>query len=363
MIGNDTFVIDAVVHAYNLSESNYRVPEYAAQISDMVYDSWMKATPPALTLPKERYLRDWSVEETANMLFRESSTDIAVFHPTPINVYHDGLTSVEKAKEARERWPTRFETLATVDPTAGEAALEELERQVDMLDPLGVKLYPSSWAEDGGYTGWQMSDDDIAYPVFEKAYELGLELVAVHKALPLGPVPMDDFHQEDVESAATNFPELNFSIVHGGMAFTEEAAWQIARYDNIYINLEVLVYMAYASPGYFEDTFAGLFKVGGADVIDQLYWGSGCMGFHPQPQLEAFWEFEFSDDVLKDRMFDLPEMDESDKRKILSGNFAEMLDLNISDLRTRIADDEFSEQAKSEGLAAPYSTTDVADAI
>jgi len=26
------------------------------------------------------------------------------------------------------------------------------------------------------------------------------------------------------------FPELNFEIVHGGMAFLEETAWQIARF-------------------------------------------------------------------------------------------------------------------------------------
>jgi len=356
MIPDDVFVLDSVAHAYNFEESNYRVERYAPHVSQMVYDTFMAEAPTELTLSEEQYLRDWSTEEATNMLFRESQTDFAVFHPTPVNVYHDGLTSVEKAKEAIDRWPQRFETMATVDPMEGEEALAELERQAEELDPVGLKLYPSSWSTDGDYDGWYMSDEDVVYPFFEKAAELDIPLVSVHKSLPLGSVPMDHFHHEDVESAATSFPELNFGLVHGGMVFTEEVAWQLARYDNIYVNIEVLSYHAHTRPRYFEETFAGLFEAGGAGVVDQIYWGSGCMAYPPQPQLEAFWEFEFSEDVIDKGIFDVPEMTRENKQKILAENYADVVGLDIDELRAGIEGDEFDDDA----LEEPYSTTNVA---
>lgn len=359
MIPDDVFVLDSVTHAYNLDESNFRIENYASQITDMIYATFMEEAPPELTLTEEQYNRDWNVEEMANMLFLESQTDVAVYHPTPINVYKDGLNSVEKAAEVVERWPQRFLTMATVDPMEGEEGLEKLERQVDELDPVGVKLYPSSWSTDGSYDSWMMSDEDVAFPFFEKAAELGLGLVSVHKSLPLGAVPMDAFHHEDVESAATSFPELNFGIVHGGMVFTEEVAWQLARYDNIYVNLEVLAYHTHTRPKYFEETFAGLFEVGGEGAVDQIYWGTGCMAYPAQPQLEAFWEFEFSDDLRDKGIFDVPQMTRENKEKILAENYARMMGLDIDELKRGIEDDEFSRQQETD-LAEAYSTTTVA---
>lgn len=359
MIPDDVFVLDSVVHAYNTDESNYRVPEYASHITDMVYDTFMGPAPDELTLSEDEYNRDWGVEEATNMLLLESQTDFAIFHPTPINAYEDGMTSVEKAKAAVERWPNRFRTMATVDPLEGEDALEEFERQVDDLDPVGLKLYPSSWA-DGTHSSWNMGDSDVVYPFYEKAAELGIELIAVHKALPLGSVPMENYHSEDVDVAATNFPELNFSVVHGGMVFTEEAAWQLARYENIYVNLEVLAFMAHVRPEYFAETFAGLFEVGGENVVDQIYWGSGSMAYPAQPQLEAFWNFEFPGAVRSRGIGDVPEMNRENKEKILGKNYAQMLGLDIKELKDGIRDDEFSKR-RADGLEPPYSTTTVGD--
>lgn len=84
-----------------------------------------------------------------------------------------------------------------------------------------------------------MDDPEIAFPVFERARQLGIKVVAVHKALPLGPVPMEHYKVDDIDRAAIAFPGLNFEIVHGGMAFLEETAWQLARFQNVYVNLEI----------------------------------------------------------------------------------------------------------------------------
>ena len=68
-----------------------------------------------------------------------------------------------------------------------------------------------------------MDDEKIAYPFFEKARELGIRNISVHKGLPLpGPGPKGKpkyyyWTPEDVLVAAKDFPDLNFIIYHSGM--------------------------------------------------------------------------------------------------------------------------------------------------
>ena len=102
----DVFVADAVTHSYNQAESNYRVPKYAEQIAEMGV-GLESGMPEGYVRTPETFLSDWPIEDTENVLFRESATDFAVFHPQTIMVFHDGLTSLEKAKQFVERNPTR----------------------------------------------------------------------------------------------------------------------------------------------------------------------------------------------------------------------------------------------------------------
>ncbi|UPK38229.1 amidohydrolase [Bradyrhizobium sp. 186] len=117
------------------------------------------------------------------MLFVESDYDFACHHVTPINAFKDGGCSIEKAREARERWPERFQVYAGVDPVFPEQALDSLEQQVEELKPVGIKLYPNSYTADG-VVGWHMDDPEIAFPIFQRAHDLGLKAVAIHKAIP-----------------------------------------------------------------------------------------------------------------------------------------------------------------------------------
>jgi hypothetical protein len=42
----------------------------------------------------------------------------------------------------------------------------------------------------------------------------------------------------DIDAAAAAFPALQFEVVHGGFAFIEETAFQLARFANVWVNLE-----------------------------------------------------------------------------------------------------------------------------
>jgi predicted TIM-barrel fold metal-dependent hydrolase len=290
------------------------------------------------------------------MLFAEGQTDIGIMHVLPVYCYKDGLCSYEKALEAQTRWPGRSATYCGVDPMQGAAAMEEMERQVEELNPLGLKLYPNSWAATE-VRGWLMDDPEVAFPFFERAEQLGLKAVAIHKAVPLGPLPLEHYRVDDIDRAAMAFPNLNFEIVHGGMAFLEETAWQLARFQNVYVNLEITTSLLARRPKAFHQAMASLMQYGGPFALDKICWGTGAMAYHPQPLLERFVrDFKFTEEEVYGG---LPEIDDVARGKILAGNYARMTGLDVDARLEAIKGDEFDRMTE-DGLKAPYSTTQAA---
>ena len=115
---------------------------------------------------------------------------------------------------------------------------------------------------------------------------LGIRVVAIHKALPLGSVELGHYPVDDIDRAAMAFPDLAFEIVHGGIAFLEETAWQLARFDNVYVNLETTATLATTRPLAFAHALASLIR--GPKALRRIVWGTGCMVSHPRPHLENF---------------------------------------------------------------------------
>lgn len=360
----ETFVYDSVVHSYNFLPSNFRNERHAEGIREMIYQASASATAPdGYFVTRDAFLRNWTVDDVANQLFRESDTDLATFQPLPLYAFEDGLCANEDAAEAVERYPERFDAFATVDPLSDDA-LEELERQAEWFDPIGLKLYPSSWGVDS-HESWTMDDPNVAYPVFEKAKELGLDLVSVHKAVPFGPVPRTPYDPSDVDVAAESFPELEFSIVHGGFAFTEETAWQLARFPNVHVCLEALGILLAGNPDSFERILAEMVKIAGPQAYEHMYWSSAATAFHPQLQLEALRDFEFSDEAREHGYGSkIPQITDEDKRKILGENYAELRGIDVDAASERVSGDEFGRTIDEEGKADPWTTTSVeAEAI
>jgi predicted TIM-barrel fold metal-dependent hydrolase len=199
-----------------------------------------------------------------------------------------------------------------------------------------------------------MDDPEIAFPLFERAEKLGIKVVAVHKALPLGPVPMEHYKVDDIDRACMAFPGLNFEVVHGGMAFLEETAWQLARFDNVYVNLEITSALAASRPAAFLHAMAALIGPGGQHAIERILWGTGAMAFHPQPLLETFVrEFAFPEALIEGA--GLPQLDLAAKRAILFDNYGRMTGLDLDARLSATRDDEFARR-RPDGPLAPFST-------
>ncbi|MDY7229246.1 amidohydrolase family protein [Hyalangium rubrum] len=353
------FVIDAVTHAYNLDRSNYRAGKYAESLAQLIYGLHVGLSGDGYRVEEpQRFLKNWSVQELAHILFVESGIDLAVHHVLPLQtLYDDGLCSYEKSLEIRKLYPDRFLLYAGVDPLRGTAALDDLEQQVEALRPSGLKLYPAAWlGEAFKHTGWRMDDARIAFPLFERARKLGIKNIAVHKGLPMGSVPIEAYKVDDIGGAADAFPDLNFEIVHGGMAFLDETGMQLSLFPNVYVNLEVTGALIVKRERWFAEALTGLLKWAGPA---RIMWGSGTVFCHPQPALEKFWrDFQLPDDLVKVAGMQLtPEI----KRMILCDNYARYAGVDIEAVKERIANDAFSKQ-RAQGNITPYSFKDGAHA-
>jgi predicted TIM-barrel fold metal-dependent hydrolase len=347
-IPEDVFVADAVTHAYNLHPSNYRYEEFAQPVVDLMLGA-EKAMPEPYRRTEESLLTDWDPEITTNLLFRESQVDFAVFHPQSITIFEDGLTAYEKAEAFTAANPQRSAQLASIDIIGMDDPGAELARQVDEYGTHGVKVYPSYWSDDG-HTGFRMDDPESAFPLWERAADLDLDVVAVHKAVPFGNVPMDSYRVGDVEEAAASFPDLNFEIVHGGFILAEETGHQVAKHDNVYVNLEITAADAATRPDQFVETMEGLLHAGGEDALDRIMWGSGAPQYHPQLLLESFWDIDYPELETRDGPVTITE---ADKRKMVGETLADAHGFDVDELRERTG--AAAEPARD--LEAPYSTT------
>jgi uncharacterized protein len=344
------FIIDPIAHAYNLTDDNLQPNPYGRGLRDLLVKLHVVWNPPELQVPAEVYMTDWPMEVLARTLFLETDIDMACNMYLRLDSwFRDGLCSRQKNLEAATRWPQRFMTYVGVSPTRGlEVCLKDLEDQMrELPHSIGLKLYPD---EVEPFRSWRMDDPNLAYPLFERAQKLGIKTVAIHKAIPNGPVPINPYRVDDVDGAAIHFPDLSFEIVHSGLAFVEETAHAIARFHNVYANLEITSLLMHHGPGLFNEIMAQFLFWGGPEKI---VYSDGTLFCHSQPLLEKFWNLEFSEE-LRDK-YNLKPLTKADKALILGGNYARIVDLEVEKAKKRIADDEFAQERARTGRQPLYS--------
>jgi uncharacterized protein len=343
------FVFNAVAHAYNLTDENTHKNRHAQSLRDLLvilHRDWQ----PGLGLSREEQETDWPIEILARTLFLESDCDMAATHTLRLDSYfNDGLCARTKMVEAVRRWPQRFVGFVGVDPTMGlDVCLRELDEQMaELPQAVGLKLYP---AQIDPIRSWRMDDPKLAFPLFKRAREHGIKIVAIHKAAPLGAVPLNPFKVDDIDSAADQFPELAFEIIHAGYAFTEETCMAMARYPNVYGNLEITSAFAVKAPGMFEELMGQfMYWAGSSKVI----FSDGNMVFHSQPILEKIRDFKFREATME--RWGIPQITKEDKQLILGGNYARILGVDVEAAKKRIANDEFAKERARTGIQPMYS--------
>jgi predicted TIM-barrel fold metal-dependent hydrolase len=339
---NDMFVIDATVHPYNLAESNLmRDGEFpnlhAFALREMLWGMHERFATPGSLIPRRAFDTDWPAELLAWTTFTESDVDMAVNHTLRIDsVFYDGLCNGEKNQLLAEKWPHRVVPYAGLNPILGiETCLRELREQVERVPgTIGIKIYPNAGSPTHS---WRLDDPDFE-PLWQLAKELGIRIIAVHKIVPNGLVPLQPFAIDDLENVAIRHIDLSFEIVHAGLPpFVEEVSMALMRLPNVYANLEITSALLAHGMGYIEESMAQLIALGGAEKI---IYASGAMHFHPQPVLEKIANLTFPDRLLE--RFGIEQITQEQRAAFLAGNYARIAGIDLPKAEEAIRDDEFS---------------------
>ncbi len=359
MIEN-TFVIDAVVHAFDFSSDN-KVESFTKEKFRDVQTFWHKVVhsslesrEPGYLLNEEEFTTRWKAQDLAHALFVESDVDMVVAHSVQISaVLQNGPSPWDAHVELKRLAPERVLLYGEVDTFSEDrnALFDHMEKRVSE-GAVGFKFYPSNGMFDtksNKMVAMFYDDPENAYPLFEKARELGVKHVAFHKAQPVGPGPADVVNVQDISTAAAVFPDMTFEVVHTGWAFLEDSALQMQMHPNVYANLESTMGLVVRQPRRFAHIIGKLLQYG---EPEQILFSSGCVLNHPDPILKAFMAFEMPEDLREG--YGYPELTPDIKRKILGENMAQLHGIEIEQVKSRIKDDEWS-RLRALGKAEPWS--------
>jgi uncharacterized protein len=321
--GEKYFVVDSHMHFWDASRENWvqRREEYAKGWIDCFY-GYHQLAPPETHWEWEKFLRI-SEDELMHDVFEEGHVDKAIFQSTYLKYwYREGFNTVAQNGSLVEKHPDKFIVNGRFDPRDGEEGLRQLEEDARRWNLKGAKVYTAEWHENGS-RGWKLTDKDC-YTFLEKCRELGIKNIHAHKGPTIWPLNKDAFSADDVDQAATDFPDLNFIVEHSGIPRIDDFAYMAVQEPNVYAGLSVVIGAhMHARPNAFA-RFMGelLFWVG----EDRMTFGSDYSIWTPKWQVEGFVDWEMPDD---EAFADYPRLTTAGKKKILGINAAKLYGIEV----------------------------------
>lgn len=320
------FIFDAAVHTQDFGDNQIkkgsdgrRVRLLREQLTGFINLQGRRGPPPEVETFSNPDL-DWGMD----MLFGKSDTDMACACSVPLfSHWRAGLGPVELSHALAQKDPSRIVLTGGVDPSymGLDRALEEMERQVKELGATSFKFY--QYQQRG--MEWRADDRDIAYPLWEKAIELGVKMVQFHKGFPLELGPVEAFKPNDLQYAAADFPELNFGVHHLGDPYVDETISIASRFENMYLILPLWFNQYYLQP------HKMLHRLGEALLYvgsERICYGSEAFIFpHVQTYIDTLVNLEMPEELQEN--YGYPELTREIKENILGKAFAKGIGVDI----------------------------------
>ena len=207
------------------------------------------------------------------------------------------------------------------------------------MDELAQRWKVSAWKT---YTQWgpdgkgYFLDDDAGLRFIEKARDLGVKVICVHKGIPFGKRSYEHSQCSDIGPVAKLFPDISFIVYHSGFVpGNDEQAYadgsdrdgvdtlirslrdnDVGPNSNVYAELGSTWRFAMRDPDNAAHLMGKLLKhVGENNVLwgtDSIWYGS------PQDQIQAFRTFQISQ-AFRDR-FGYPEITPEIRAKVFGLN-------------------------------------------
>ncbi|WP_371781221.1 amidohydrolase family protein [Streptosporangium subroseum] len=326
MIG-DTFVFDCVCHVYDFSPANQR--KELREMEPMMY-GWRIAMDSMKYQPQMGEFAgdfDWetkfTTEQMYEMEFVQSPVDMAMACAVPVwDWFQDSFSSIEAQHAFASAYPERVLLSGGVDPIHHglHGAKVEMIRQKEELGARSFKFYNGHIDKS-----WRCDDRELAYPLYEQAMNLGVDVLQFHKGLPFGMWDVDVLRPVDLQRPARDFPDLKFVIHHLALPYFDEVVSIASRFPNVYLALSGVLSFYKVAPRQVQEQMGRLLMEVGPD---KLMWGSeAAMTGAPAPFLEDFVNLEIPDDLRQG--YGYPQITHSDKEKILGLNMARLFNVDV----------------------------------
>jgi predicted TIM-barrel fold metal-dependent hydrolase len=317
--GEKYFVVDGHVHYWDASPEN-QANIHGQQFIDCFYGYHSALSPEEYLWPEEKFQR-YSEEDMMHDLFEIGYVDVAIFQPTYLtDFYVDGFNTTEQNAVLKEKYPNKFVLPGRFDPRDGEPGLEAFEELVEKYDLKGVKLYTAEWS--GQSKGWSLKDP-WAKRYLEKCQELNVKNIHVHKGPTITPLNRDAFDVQDIDEAASLFPNLNFIVEHVGLPRLEDFCWIAVQEPNVYAGMAVAMPFIHTRPRYFAQILGELLYW--LDE-DRILFASDYAIWQPKWLVEKFVDFQIPEEM---GWAEYEQLTPDIKRKILGLNAAHLYGIPV----------------------------------
>jgi predicted TIM-barrel fold metal-dependent hydrolase len=201
--------------------------------------------------------------------------------------------------------------------------------------------------------------DDIGVAFVERAQQLGIRNICIHKGLPFGQKSYEHSTCADIGPIAKQFPDMNFLIYHSGFVSEKpEGAYDPKRTDgidslitsvlksdikpnsNVYAELgSTWRFVSMRDPTSAAHALGKLFKYIGEDNVlwgtDSIWYGS------PQDQIQSFRAFQIAEDLRE--KFGYPPITPQLRAKVFGLNATKPYRLSPEEIRRHTERDAVAE--------------------
>ncbi|MDJ0942208.1 MAG: amidohydrolase family protein [Kiloniellales bacterium] len=293
-------------------------------------------------------------EQFIKDIFLDSDTDMMVLSFIPSRREKELLT-IQEADETR-RIVEKLEgsRRLLLHGRANPNQPGDLEGMDELAETWGVSAWKcyTQWGPDG--RGFFLSDDP-GLEMIEKARELGVKNICVHKGLPFGRESYEHSLASDIGVVAKMYPDVNFLVYHSGfITGKSEGPYDpergegvdalirsvedngVRRNANVYAELGSTWRFALRNPEMAAHIVGKLVKhIGEANVL----YGSDCIWYgSPQDQIQAFRSFQISEEFQE--AYGYPKMTPELRARIFGLNAARPYGLDVAEILKRARHDD-----------------------
>ena len=287
-------------------------------------------------------------------VFMDSDTDMMVLSFVPSRRESEPLT-IEEADDMRQiidelEGAQRLLVHGRVNPNQHG----DVQDMAELKERWGVAAWKTytQWGPTG--RGFFLSDEDTGIPFIEKAREVDVKVICVHKGIPFGTRSYSHSLCDDIGVVAKRYPDVAFIIYHSGWVPGQaEGPFDEARNEGldslclslvengIEPNTNVYAELGSTWRGLMKDPSSaahGLGKLLKYVGEDNVLWGTDSIWYgSPQDQIQAFRTFQISEEYQEQHGY--PAMTPALRAKVFGLNATKPYGIALDEVRLRAGQD------------------------